>query len=136
MVGLLAGGAQRTAAVIQALMRRSPSSTETESGWLAKPARYMARKSQSPDRSPVKIRPVRLPPWAAGASPATTTRASGSPKPGMGRPQYVSPRNDDRGLAATSSRQATRRGQRRHSTTSAVMAANAAFREGVTLRKV
>ena len=38
-------------------------------------------------RSPVKIRPVRLPPWAAGASPSTAIEASGSPKPGIGRPQ-------------------------------------------------
>ena len=39
------------------------------SGWLASPARCSARKSQSPDRSPVNIRPVRLAPWAAGARP-------------------------------------------------------------------
>ena len=87
MVGLLAGGAQRTAAVTQAPMRRRPSSAETEWGWLARPARCIARNSQSPDRSPVKTRPVRLPPWAAGARPATTTLASGSPKPVIGRPQ-------------------------------------------------
>ena len=30
---------------------------------------------------------VRFPPWAAGARPTTSTRASGSPKPGRGRPQ-------------------------------------------------
>ena len=31
--------------------------------------------------------PLRLAPWAAGARPSTSTRASGSPKPGTGRPQ-------------------------------------------------
>ena len=31
-------------------------------------------------------------PWAAGARPTTTIRAAGSPKPGTGRPQYVSSR--------------------------------------------
>ena len=56
-------------------------------GWFANPVRYREAKSQSPERSPVKIRPVRLPPWAAGASPITTTRARGSPKPGSGRAQ-------------------------------------------------
>jgi hypothetical protein len=39
------------------------------------------------ERSPVKIRPVRLPPWAAGRRPKMTTVASGSPKPGIGRAQ-------------------------------------------------
>jgi len=43
-------------------------------GWLAKPAACMARIRKSPEPSPVKTRPVRLAPWAAGASPA---RASG-----------------------------------------------------------
>ena len=37
----------------------------------------------------MKIRPVRLPPCAAGARPRISTRAAGSPKPGIGRPQYV-----------------------------------------------
>ena len=46
-----------------------------------------ALKSQSPDRSPVNIRPVRLAPWAAGAKPTTKRRAGVSPKPGTGRPQ-------------------------------------------------
>ena len=34
----------------------------TDVGWLAQPVRYIEAKSQSPERSPVKIRPVRLPP--------------------------------------------------------------------------
>ena len=68
-VGLLAGGAQRTAAVTQQSVSRRPSSRATDVGWLARPARQSAANSQSPERSPVKMRPVRLPPWAAGARP-------------------------------------------------------------------
>ena len=97
---------------------RRPSSRCTEVGWLARPARCMAAKSQSPERSPVNTRPVRLPPWAAGARPRTSTRAAGSPKPGTGRPQYSSPANDARFSRATCSRHATSRGQRRQATTS------------------
>ena len=55
-------------------------------GWFAYPARCIARNSQSPERSPVNIRPVRFPPCAAGASPTTKTRALGSPKPGRAAP--------------------------------------------------
>ena len=44
-------------------------------GWFAKPVRWSDAKRKSPDRSPVKMRPVRLPPCAAGASPTTSTRA-------------------------------------------------------------
>ena len=78
----------------------------------------MAANSQSPERSPVNTRPVRLPPWAAGARPRTSTRAAGSPKPGTGRPQYSSAANDARFSRATCSRHATSRGQRRQATTS------------------
>jgi hypothetical protein len=35
----------------------------------------------------VNMRPVRLPPLAAGARPISSTRAAGSPKPGSGRAQ-------------------------------------------------
>ena len=45
------------------------------------------------NRSPVKTRPVRLPPWAAGASPTMRIRAAGSPNPGTGRAQYGSAGN-------------------------------------------
>ena len=83
----MAGGAQRTAAVTKHPLSVNPSSRATEVGWLANPERHSAAKSQSPERSPVKIRPVRLPPWAAGARPSTSTLASGSPNPGSGRPQ-------------------------------------------------
>ena len=48
----------------------------TEVGWFAKPVRCSEANSQSPERSPVNTRPVRLPPCAAGASPSTYTRAS------------------------------------------------------------
>ena len=40
----------------------------------------------SPPKS-VNTRPVRLPPWAAGARPTMRRRAFASPKPGTGRPQ-------------------------------------------------
>ncbi len=93
-VGLLSGGAHRTAAATYASCSSSPSSDDTDVAWFAKPSRCNEPKSQSPERSPVKTRPVRFPPCAAGASPAISTRACGSPKPGTGRPQYVSSRND------------------------------------------
>ncbi len=92
---------------------------------MAKPARCSAAKSQSPDRSPVNTRPVRLAPWAAGASPATSTRAAGSPNPGAGRPQYSSSRYAARFSRATVSRHSTRRGHARHPTISAVSASSA-----------
>jgi hypothetical protein len=65
----------------------------------------------------VKIRPVRLPPCAAGASPAITTRGAGSPQPATGRPQYGWSANDRRLVVATSSRHSTSRGHARHTET-------------------
>ena len=47
----------------------------------------------------MNIRPVRLAPCAAGASPTISTRARGSPNPGTGRPQYSSSRNEARFVA-------------------------------------
>ena len=76
-VGALSGGAHFTGAVIHASRSSKPSSTSTDVGWLARPARNIARISQSPLRSPVKTRPVRLPPCAAGANPTTAMRADG-----------------------------------------------------------
>ena len=49
---------------------------------------------------------------------STNTVASGSPKPGMPRPQYCSSRYAARFSTATCSRHATNRGQRRHELTS------------------
>ena len=72
----------------------------------------------------MKTRPVRLPPWAAGASPTSTTRAFPSPKPGTGRPQYSSSANAGRRSFATCSRHATKRGQRRHRVISSVSSAS------------
>ena len=81
----------------------------------------------------MKIRPVRFPPCAAGASPTISTRAAGSPNPGTGRPQYASSRNAARFSRATSSRHATSRGHARHSTISAVNAVSAPARPGAAL---
>ena len=77
----------------------------------------------------MNTRPVRLPPWAAGASPTMSRRAAGSPNPGSGRPQYVSPACRATFSRATSSRHATRRGHARQATISAVNAASPASRE-------
>jgi len=79
--------AQRTVAVTMQSKSVSPSFLATASARFANPARCSARYSQSPDRSPVNMRPVRFAPCAAGARPTTRRRASGSPKPGTGRPQ-------------------------------------------------
>ena len=57
-------------------------------GWFANPARGAPRTGSRRTRSPVKTRPVRLPPCAAGARPTMSSRAAGSPKPGTGRAQY------------------------------------------------
>src|SRR5947209_777391 len=102
-----------------ASLRRSPSSRETLCGCEANPFSYSARYRKSPLRSPVNMRPVRLPPCAAGASPMRTSRAAGSPNPGTGRAQYVHVPNRRTLMRATSSRHATSRGQARHSTMSA-----------------
>src|SRR5690606_33527122 len=76
-VGLLAGGAQWTGEVIRTPWRSRPSSACSDVGWEARPTSYSAWYSTSPERSPVNIRPVRLPPCAAGASPTISRRASG-----------------------------------------------------------
>ena len=87
-VGLFAGGAQRTGSVMRRSSSRWPSSAVVDTGEVQKPVRCSAANSQSPLRSPVKIRPVRLPPCAAGARPTTATDASRGPQPVTGRPQY------------------------------------------------
>ena len=83
-VGWLSGGAQRTAATIRVPTSRWPSPACIEVGWSASPTRCSEANSQSPERSPVKIRPVRLPPFAAGASPTISTAAWSTPQPGIG----------------------------------------------------
>src|SRR6185312_11078002 len=67
-------------------------------------------------------------------SPSTRMRAAGSPKPGIGRPQYSSSANAARFSAATRSRQSTRRGHLRQATTSALSAASFAGASADTLR--
>ena len=86
-VGRLAGGAQCTGAVIRTPRSTKPSSMAVEVGCDARPARCSAATSTSPERSPVNIRPVRLAPCAAGASPTITIGASAGPNPGTARPQ-------------------------------------------------
>ena len=87
-VGLLAGGAHRTAATMRMPVSACPSPAATDVGRAANPVRCSAAQRTSPDESPVNIRPVRLVPFAAGARPTSSTSASGSPNDGPGRPQY------------------------------------------------
>src|SRR5256886_12757079 len=70
-----------------------PSSRASDCSWLANPWRYNAWYSQLPLESPVNMRPVRFAPCAAGASPTTSNRASGSPKPGTGFSEYSQSRS-------------------------------------------
>src|SRR5689334_23558878 len=70
-----------------------------------------------PEPSPVKGRPVRLDPWAPGASPKMRTRALGSPNPGTGFAQYSQSAYARRFTRPISSRYATSLGQSRQSTT-------------------
>ena len=91
-----------------------------ESRWADWPARTgRARNNQSADRSPVNIRPVRLPPCAAGARPTSTMPARDRRTPAAAGPSSPSSRKAARRVMATSSRQATSRGQARHATISA-----------------
>ena len=105
--GLFAGGAHRTDATMRTASSRCPSPAAMLSGLAASPHRYSDANNTSPLRSPVKMRPVRLPPCAAGARPTISTRGCSAPQPGTGRPQYGSARKDRRLSAATCSRQAT-----------------------------
>ena len=113
-VGLFAGGQQRLTAVTYAPCSDSPSSRcdGCPADSRSRPGTAPPNR-KSPDRSPVKIRPVRLPPWAAGARPTSRIRAPASPNPGSGRAQYRWPANRSGGFRAAASRHATSRGQRR-----------------------
>ena len=88
VVGLFCGGAHRTVATIRVSTSSSPSAAWTLVGLRARPTRCSDANSQSPERSPVKTRPVRLAPWAAGASPTTRTAGGGRP-PARDRPAPV-----------------------------------------------
>ena len=77
----------------------------------ANPVSCSARLSHAPLSSPVNIRPVRFAPCAPGASPTSSTRASGSPNPGIGFPQYSSFAYFRFLTCATSSLHSTSRGQ-------------------------
>ena len=88
-------------------------------GLAARPTRCSAANSQSPERSPVKIRPG----GCRRSRPARARRPStpGSGPPAGDRPAPVGlPANDARLSRATSSRQATSRGQARQTLTPAV----------------
>ena len=63
----------------------------------------------------MNTRPVRLPPWAAGASPTIRSRASGSPKPGTGRRPVV-PRRERGDACRAPPARATRPGGGRRGT--------------------
>ena len=59
----------------------------SEKGWLEILALYRHLNKNSPDLSPVKARPVLVPPCAAGASPKIKSLAFVSPNPVTGLPQ-------------------------------------------------
>ena len=127
VVGLLAGGAQRTAATIRAPTSRCPSPACSLVAWVARPTRCRLANSQSPERSPVKTRPVRLPPLAAGASPTmSTARLRRRPSRRSAGPSRAGRRTTPAWSCATSSRQATSRGQAEQTLTRASSSAERA----------
>ena len=67
-MGLLSGGAQRTAAVMYRSFSVSPSLRSVALGWLANPVSYSTGYMNLPEASPVNGRPVRLEPCAPGRS--------------------------------------------------------------------
>ena len=118
--GCSAGGAHFTAAVTQASTQCQPVVDATEAAcWRARPdhgswVQPIAAAITGEDAPGAVGRRV---PQARG--PSTTIRAFGSPKPGIGRPQYASERYAARLSMATGSRHSTRRGQARQAITSA-----------------
>ena len=92
-VGLLSGGAQRTAAAMNASSQREPvvrRAASRDVGEAGAMERAIRKSPEPPTPSPVKTRPVRFAPCAAGARPTMSSRARGSPNPGTGlRPVRV-----------------------------------------------
>ena len=69
---------------------RKPSPRWCDVDCVAKPWAWSARATHSPlppAASPVNMRPVRFPPWAAGARPTRRSRADAFPRLGTGRAQ-------------------------------------------------
>src|SRR3984885_5800596 len=95
-----------------------PSLRSMAVGWLANLVSCSTGYINFPEASPVNGRPVRFEPCAPGASPMTSTRARGSPKPATGLPQYSQLRYARRFTRATSWRYATSLGQRVQASTS------------------
>src|SRR5439155_12724313 len=87
-------------------------------GLIRKPGPVQSPVQEFPAPVPVNARPVRFPPWAAGARPTIRTLASGTPNPGTGRPQYTQSRKAARFVRATRSRYRTSRGHWQHATIS------------------
>ena len=124
--GLFAGGAQRTAAAIRAAISRWPSPAATLVGWAARPQRHSEANRTSPLRSPVKIRPVRFPPWAAGARPMIST-AGWLGAPAGNRPSPVRARPRTSGVCPRPPAHASRPGAGRHGRPTAWPPARQAF---------
>src|SRR3972149_2738668 len=76
-----------------ASIKQKPSVLWELTGLVAKPFSNRTFATQSPDESPVNIRPVLFPPCAAGAKPTIKILPLTSPKPGSGLPQYFSSLN-------------------------------------------
>mgnify|MGYP003337234700 CR=1 FL=1 len=113
--GLLPGGAHRTAQVIRVSRSSWPSRREELVSIFAKPLLNNERYNQSPELSPVKIRPVLFAPCAPGARPTITTLAFMGPKPVTGLPQYFWSAYARRLICETSVRHSTKREQASHS---------------------
>ena len=125
-VGLLAGGAQRTAAVMYASTSRSRR-RRARRRRLVREARAVHGAEQPVTRAVAGEHPTRAVPAVRGGRQADDhdTRARVA-EAGTGLPQYSSSRNAARFSAPTSSRHATSRGHARQATISAVSG-----REGV-----
>ena len=86
-VGLSSGGTHLKARVINVFFSFKPSLIWSEFGWLLKPDLNKQLNKKSADLSPVKTRPVRVAPCAAGASPIIIIFPFKSPNPEIGLPQ-------------------------------------------------